>query len=480
MPTRLDFHDRVEPLTNAQVMLLIGRRHALLSDRAASLLPSSIARGVWENMVGTSSVTDDGRASSTWLTGAPERLVAGILPDACSRHNAPSRAWATPHIMAAARGAARTAVIVFVDDAAHAAAHAIGIARALPTFHSTADERERTVDVLILGPDGPVSPARLGLVADAVRRAAHLVDMPPNLLGPRAMVAEAERVAAATGAAMFVVAGNDLRDQGFGGLWGVGKAATEPPALVVLDYDPQRPGARRTCWVGKGILFDTGGLSLKDKSSMPSMKTDMAGAAAVLAAFEAACRLGVPDRLTAVLCLAENAVGPGATRPDDVLRMYSGRTVEVNNTDAEGRLVLADGIAWACRHRDPDLIIDLATLTGAQATATGKRHAAVISNDAQLEAQSVAAGLRTGEVVWPLPFCPEFYRREFQSKIADMKNSVKDRNNAQSSCAATFIHLHLDHEDRPWLHVDMAAPAVSAERGTGYGVGLLLGMAGLI
>ena len=213
---------------------------------------------------------------------------------------------------------------------------------------------------------------------------------------------------------------------------------------------------------------------------MPGMKMDMAGAAAVLAAFEAAVQLGLDKRLTAILCIAENAVGPNATRPDDILTMYSGKTVEVNNTDAEGRLVLADGVAWASKHRSPDIIVDMATLTGAQAAATGKRHAALYCNDDALEQEAVEAGRRSGDLAHPLPYCPEFFRKEFNSLVADMKNSVKDRGNAQSSCAGQFVGNHLDKYTGKWLHIDMAAPAKRNGRGTGYGVGLLLALAGLV
>jgi probable aminopeptidase NPEPL1 len=211
---------------------------------------------------------------------------------------------------------------------------------------------------------------------------------------------------------------------------------------------------------------------------MPGMKNDMGGAAAVLQAFRAAVLRGHPQRLTAVLCVAENAIGPEATRPDDIIQLRSGRTVEVNNTDAEGRLVLADGVAWAAESVQPDTIIDLATLTGAAPMSTGKLIAAIYSNEEELEAAACRAGRAAGEPVFPLPYAPELYRREFKSAVADMKNSVKDRNNAQSACAAQFIAAHLPHPAPRWLHVDIAGTATDGEgRGTGFGVGLLLELA---
>jgi probable aminopeptidase NPEPL1 len=162
------------------------------------------------------------------------------------------------------------------------------------------------------------------------------------------------------------------------------------------------------------------------------------------------------------------------------LQLFSGKTVEINNTDAEGRLVLGDGVAHASKMLSPvpDLIVDMATLTGAQLVTTGKRHAAVQSNSADAEARAVAAGMRSGDLTFPILYCPEFHRAEFASKVADMKNSVKDRMNAQASCAGAFVGEHLDAAyEGSWLHVDMAGPATREERGTGYGTGLLLSLA---
>jgi probable aminopeptidase NPEPL1 len=178
----------------------------------------------------------------------------------------------------------------------------------------------------------------------------------------------------------------------------------------------------------------------------------------------------------ALLCIAENSVGPSATRPDDVHTFYSGKTVEVNNTDAEGRLALGDGVAYAYSNLNPSIIVDMATLTGAQLIATGRRHAAIESNSDKLDLLAQEMGRYCGDLVHPIPYCPEFFRSEFASKVADMKNSVKDRSNAQSSCAGQFIADHIEdfiNDGGEWLHIDMAGPVSSNERGTGYGVALL-------
>jgi probable aminopeptidase NPEPL1 len=370
--------------------------------------------------------------------------------------------------------------VLALDDAAHSFAAALALARAHPTFSATSKTIKRDVTALVLLPDGTsAAPESLQIAANAVRYAADLVDQPPNQLTPTAFLAEAQAMAGRLeNVEITTYQGEELSRLGFGGLWGVGKCAKSPPAFVVLDHKPTS-SSRGTVWVGKGITYDTGGLSLKSKTGMPGMKNDMGGAAAIFAAFEAAVRLGCTERLTAILCLAENAIGPNAMRPDDVLRMYSGRTVEVNNTDAEGRLVLADGVAWAVRQRRPDRLIDLATLTGAQSIATGKTFGALYSNHEGLEHEAVLAGRACGEPVHPMPYAPELFRREFGSPIADMRNSVKDRANAQVSCAGQFIGNHLGHYGGEWLHVDMAGPSMRAGRGTGFGVGLLLTLAGV-
>ncbi len=472
------------PAPNASgcdTLVLVGRPQALLRpDVVSELLPAGLDPKVWEQMVHRNESVDAPRTTSTWLPGKPAQVVVVVLPKACSRHNSESRSWAITQGLAGLRTSGTTDVVLCLTEAVHAPASAMAAARAFPRHGRVGANGERTVRLAATGPNGAVDLTRLQPVVDGVRYAAALVDRPPNDLNVDAFVAEARAVAERTGARIDVLRDADLVDAGLGGLHAVGKAAEEPPALVVLDHGDGPDGE---CWVGKGIVYDTGGLSLKTKTGMPGMKSDMGGAAAVLAAFEAALRLGTKQRLTAVLCIAENAVGPGATRPDDVITMYSGRTVEVNNTDAEGRLVLADGLAWAAKNRRPRRLVDLATLTGAQLVATGQLHAGLYASDGELEADAVSIGRRLGDLCHPLPYAPELFRKEFSSSVADMKNSVKNRSNAQSSCAGQFIGNHLgDHldEGRMWLHVDMAGPSTRSGRGTGYGVGLLLGLLGAI
>jgi len=227
-------------------------------------------------------------------------------------------------------------------------------------------------------------------------------------------------------------------------------------------------------WVGKGIVYDTGGLSIKGKTAMPGMKRDCGGAAGILGAFYAAVSQGFEQNLHAIFCLAENSVSDRATRPDDIHILYSGRSVEINNTDAEGRLVVSDGVVYAKKDLKADIIVDMCTLTGAQGISTGRSHAAHLTNSEEWEGKASTAGRKSGDLTFPLVYCPEFHYPEFNSAVADMKNSVADRSNAQSSCAGLFINAHLGF-DYPgiWLHVDMAAPSHVGERASGYGVALL-------
>ncbi|CAK1543638.1 unnamed protein product [Leptosia nina] len=462
-------------------------------------LEPRVTEEVWRRGL---SVTSPGDVSELWPKGA----ALGLLPPRRSRHTAPSRNHALSKIVKSALRSTAEEYIVLVCRKRDVLASAVAIARSIPLYSarsgpaplnaSTAPTPPANsaviVEIFIVNnegdsddealnepalTDGTLSNDELSTIqdiADSVRLAAKITDTPANIMDVDAFIEEACKVAKNLDIAEpTVIRGEQLAERGMGGIYGVGKASTKPPALVSLSY--MAPGATETvAWVGKGIVYDTGGLSIKARTSMVGMKGDCGGAAAVLGAFSAMVRAKPTINVHAVLCIAENSVGPNATRPDDIHQLYSGRTVEINNTDAEGRLVLSDGVVYARRDLKADTIVDVATLTGAQGTATGKYHAAIISNKAPLESACVAAGFRSGDLAHALPFAPELHFTEFCSHVADMKNSVADRNNAQPSCAGLFILAHLGF-DFPgnWLHVDMAAPAHCGERATGYGVSLL-------
>ncbi|KAF0715170.1 Aste57867_3532 [Aphanomyces stellatus] len=422
-------------------------------------------------------------------------VVVAQLPTAVARHNTLAR----PHAISAlvkSHASDKTATIVALalpDPTTTTWAAGVGVAKGVTSYYAhkssgvpsgvitdgsaTAVHADQVVVVF----DAAVDAATLKLLnatATGIHLTQRLVDAPPNQLNTDTFTAEARAVAARTQSDILVIRGQELNDKGFGGIYGVGKASDHPPALVVLSHYPNEASktAKSVALVGKGITYDTGGLSLKPSSFMVGMKQDMGGAAGLLGAFEAAVLSGRPTRaLHVVLCLAENSVAANATRPDDVHTLYSGKTVEINNTDAEGRLVLGDGVAYAAKHLNPQVILDMATLTGAQGVATGNKHGAVVSNDATLEQWLVRAGKASGDLVHPMPYVPEFFREEFKSQIADMKNIPACRTNAQVSCAGQFIANHLGEfeETGQWGHIDMAYPVIDNERATGFGVALV-------
>jgi len=419
--------------------------------------------------------------------------TVAALPIKVSRHNTSSRAhFITKVVRSCSSGGAETVVVVCTRQDMFASGCAVGrayslysrktVGEALSATPSPVRDVEVRVEFLIVPEEGEdARPAAL-TKADikcletscaAVQLTARLVDAPCNEMSTTAFTEEAMAVAKELGITPTVIKGEELRERGFGGLYGVGKAAVHPPALVILSHTPAT-AKQAIAWVGKGIVYDTGGLSIKGKTAMPGMKRDCGGAAAVLGAFSVAVANGFSDALHCILCLAENSVGPEATRPDDIHTMYSGKTVEINNTDAEGRLVLADGVAYAAKDLKCDIVLDMATLTGAQGISHGRYHAAHLSNSASWEAALSRAGRLSGDLSFPAVYCPELQFPEFTSAVADMKNSVADRNNGQPSCAGLFINANLGFDwAGVWMHVDMAAPVVAGERATGYGVCLL-------
>ena len=437
--------------------------------------------------------TGDGdKAKSTELLllkddgSSTRRVVIAVLPNTASRGNTPSRSYEVQSLVKGKKGSGSLSIHLCglsnlnTETAQEFAyAQAISIGRCFPNYSLKSGQKDVTndeVDIVIHFDN--IDCNEIDNTIDGIRLAQRLVDTPPNILHTDAYVEEATQVASSIGCKIKVIKGEELDILGFGGLWGVGKASEHLPALVILSHIPENSSEKKSiCLVGKGIVYDTGGLSIKVPPGMAGMKTDMGGSAAVLGGFLTIVRDNKVTRpVHALLCISENSVGPLSTRPDDVHKLLSGKTVEVNNTDAEGRLVLSDGVFYASRELNPEYIIDIATLTGAQLIATGKNHAALYCNDDELERIAVSTGKETGDLTHPMPYAPEFYKPEFSSAVADMKNSVKDRTNAQVSCAGQFIGNHLEkylNNNGKWLHVDMAGPVEKAGRATGFGVALL-------
>jgi leucyl aminopeptidase len=287
-------------------------------------------------------------------------------------------------------------------------------------------------------------------------------DMTPAVFAETVVAEHKARKPAKT--TVSVVEDAELRKRGFGGVLGVGQGSANPPRLVQLRYRPKGATAHLAL-VGKGITYDSGGLTIKTSKGMQTMKTDMAGAAAVVAATFAIARLGIPLQVTTTVPMAENMPSGTATRPGDVLTMYDGQTVEVLNTDAEGRLVLADALALS-GELHPDLIVDVATLTGASETALGDRVGAVLGNDDALVAQTVAAGARAGEVLWPLPIAEEMPEKvRTYSRVADLMQHNVDLHGG-ALYAAAFLQQFVG--DTRWAHLDIAGPSFNKRASYGH------------
>jgi leucyl aminopeptidase len=304
---------------------------------------------------------------------------------------------------------------------------------------------------------------RGALVAEAVNWAKFLVDSPAGAMSPRILASEfEERLSQDPDVEIQVWTESKIREERLGGLLGVGQGSAEPTRLVYVTYDPE-PGAAlpHVALVGKGVTFDSGGLSLKTADGMITMKTDMTGSAIVMAATSVASRLGLRVRLTAIAPLTENLVGDRATKPGDVLTIRNGMTIEVLNTDAEGRLILADGLSLAAE-TDADAIIDVATLTGAQNVALGDEVGALFASSDDLASQLLGASSRSGEALWRMPLV-DSYESHFDSDIADIKNMGRPPK-AGSIIGALILRRFT--AGKPWAHLDIAGPARSdAPRG---------------
>ncbi|BCJ53888.1 leucyl aminopeptidase [Actinoplanes sp. NBRC 14428] len=323
---------------------------------------------------------------------------------------------------------------------------------------------------------GSLAEARVTAAATWLAR--DLTNMPSSVKNPDWFAGQVRAEAATRPGVSVTVRGTDrLRAEGFGGLLAVGGGSATPPCLVELAWRPEG-ATRHVVLVGKGITFDTGGISIKTRDGMKLMKKDMGGGAAVVAATLGAADLDLPVRVTALVPLAENAVSGSAFRPGDVITQWDGSTTETTNSDAEGRLVLADALAYAVAELEPDVVIDLATLTGANSVALGKRTAALYSHDDELAGALEAAGRAAGERMWRLPL-PDDYADYLHSDIADRHSSPAQ--GAGSVVAALFLREFLgDRADR-WAHLDMSAPSWAEKHeadltkgATGWGARTLL------
>ena len=361
-------------------------------------------------------------------------------------------------------------------------AHAISMSLGAWVWNLKTDKKKE-VPQLLIGSKDKKEIEDAAAIAQAMCRARDLVHTPANIKTPAWMGKQAESFAKGTSLKVKVYAGAELKE--FGGLKAVGGSSPKPgPRMIEVSYQPKSSkksmkALPHIVLVGKGITFDTGGISLKRPyDTMMAMKSDMAGSAAILATLTALEQLQPNVRVTALMMMAENAISGTAQRPSDVIKHYGGTTVEVINTDAEGRLVLADGLAFADINLDPDYLVDIATLTGAATLGLGRQYAAMYTRDNVLAAQLSKAGEASGDRVWHMPLVDD-YKDSLGSDIADFNhNASKGKYSAGSVTAALFLENFVG--TRRWVHLDIAGTARSevdagenSKGGTGFGVRLL-------
>ena len=393
---------------------------------------------------------DDGGVVLAVGVGPTEEVDAAVLRRAAAvavRQAGTADSIDLALLAAAPKGLDRAVATQAVAEGAALATYAL-------SAHKTGDAPPVRQVTVVKG--GRAAVARGLAVAQATALARDLANEPPASMTPPDLAAAAEGLAGEAGLTVEVWDEGRLAQEGCGGLLGVAAGSDQPPRLVRLTYEPEGagPDTATVYLVGKGITFDSGGLSIKTAEGMSTMKLDMSGAAAVLGTLSACRALEVAVRVVGLVCSAENMPGPAATRPGDVLRLRDGSTVEVLNTDAEGRLVLADGLALA-REAAPAAIVDVATLTGSCVVALGREVAGLFATDDDLAERLQGAAEAAGESLWRLPLRAR-YRRHLDSDVADRKNIG---NGPQGGAITAALFLRDFVGDVPWAHLDIAGPA---------------------
>ena len=474
MPITFTLADEV-PADAGAVGTPVFAGRVLPAGAGADLDLSFLAERGFEGKPGEALAVPSGRG--TWIAlgvGEPDKVTAETLRRAAAAFV--RTAWrdttaATTLLAAAPAG-------LDLGRAAQAIAEGASLAAYKFSRYKGSPKPSKLESMAVVGAG---EPARHGLdrgarVAAAVALARDIVNEPAKAMTPRKLADVAAEVAEAEGLTLTVLDETAIVAEGLGGLAGVALGSDEPARLIELVYDPPAGAEASIALVGKGITFDSGGLSIKTAEGMETMKTDKSGAAAVLAAMSVIAALAPPVRVLAIIPATENMPGGAALKPGDVLTARNGKTIEVLNTDAEGRLVLADGLSLAVE-AGVDAIIDVATLTGACVIALGRKIAGLMGNHPGWIDQVGQAAARAGEEVWPLPL-PEDYRKQIDSEVADIKNIGGGRY-AGALTAGLFLREFVG--DVPWVHLDIAGPARSDEDegylqkgGTGFGVRTLV------
>ncbi len=350
--------------------------------------------------------------------------------------------------------------------------------RLLYEFHEhrskVEDDEKNKLDELILFSDSDLKRevAKAQIVGEAVWLVRNLANHPANVMTPKFLAGVAQTQGRQHGFGVKILGEKDMEKLGMGGILGVSRGSDEEAQLIVLDYHPKgkkSAGKKSVGLVGKGVTFDSGGISIKPSKDMHEMKFDMAGGATVLALVQIASRLKLPFRIIGAIAATENLPSGKAIKPGDVVKTYSGKTVEVINTDAEGRIVLSDALTYVQRNYHPQLIIDLATLTGAIIVALGNKITGAFGNSEKFNQQLLAASRQAGEPIHFMPLFPK-YAEDLKSKIADMANIGKQR--VDATIGALFIKEFIE-DNTPWIHLDIAGTASDPDGATGVMIATL-------
>jgi leucyl aminopeptidase len=459
----------------AQGVKSVPSDYRALDDRLEGAIAQAIAQEDFDPAAGS-------LTQRTLTRGGKRLLIIGLggKQDDAARSMRAGAARAVPALF----NARCESVNLHVEDHHRQAIEAIGLGNFQALDHKgSASPKKAGPARLVVGVlAGALEHCRQGMIlAESANYARRLAATPPNVCHPQYLVAEARKLARQFGLKCRVIDFAAARAMNMGGIVGVGQAGSSPPALIVLEHAPRgaRNAGKPVALVGKAVTFDTGGYSIKPAESMKGMKYDKCGGVAVLGAMRAAARLKMPVHVVGLVPTVENMISDRAYRVDDILTMHNGVTVEITNTDAEGRLILADALSYACRKHRPAAIIDLATLTGGVVTALGGYCAGMFCNDAKLRARLARAGDDCGERLWHLPLWPE-HKKQLKGTHGDIVNSAGRE--AHPIQGAAFL-WHFVDAGIPWAHLDIAGVAdVSGERDwsglfpkgpTGFGVRLL-------
>ena len=464
-------------------IFVIGRYNALKKSKYLGILAEKL-QGINETHYNSALEQLNAKGGSVPLHLNCAKLVG--VSDSVSRYNSPSNAHSICKELkglSISNGITKLSIVLYAEYE-HVFASVAAIAKSFPLFTQKTSKEGKfqleEISVEIVTTDKELQSKDIDFLqclSESIRICSRQIDTPSNLFNTEIFANEAIEIVKQLGLPIehVIIKDKDLLEQGFGGLYSVGKAAVKGPVLLCFSHKPD--GAKEDyAFVGKGIVFDTGGMQLKPPTGMLTMKVDMGGAAMVLGAFCTLAKSGFKQNLHCILCIAENNISPEATKPDDIIKMLSGKTVHITNTDAEGRLVLADGVTFAVEKLKVKKIITAATLTGAQKYATGSFHAAILANKEDSELNMVRAGRLSGDLCHPLIYAPDMHFQNLKSPVADMKNAITGSSfdGPPSSIAALFIGAQFDfNDDIDWVHVDFASPAFDGDRATGFGPALL-------